>query len=245
MKAPIVEIFSSFQGEGILLGKRQIFIRFAGCNLDCNYCDTSISKSNDFGINMSLEEVITKIQELKTPDLHSISLTGGEPLLHINFINELIEKTDFRFLLETNGTLHKSLAKLSKLNYVSLDIKLPEHFFNDNTTYENTEDFWQENIFENEIKSLKLLIEEFTNIPNIYCKIVVLPSSNIKTIENIVKAITQEIPEDIEIPIVIQPSSPLENWKNHQNILFKFSEIVGKYNSVSTIPQMHKILNIE
>ena len=45
LEAPIVEIFSSIQGEGLLVGRRQIFVRFAGCNLDCNYCDTEDSKS--------------------------------------------------------------------------------------------------------------------------------------------------------------------------------------------------------
>ncbi|MEM4195978.1 MAG: 7-carboxy-7-deazaguanine synthase QueE, partial [Methanothermobacter sp.] len=44
MKAPIMEVFSSIQGEGLLLGKRQIFIRFAGCNLNCSYCDTPESR---------------------------------------------------------------------------------------------------------------------------------------------------------------------------------------------------------
>ena len=62
MKAPIIEIFSSFQGEGLLIGERQIFVRFAGCNLDCNYCDTKNSKSESSGKLMSVEEVCSEIE---------------------------------------------------------------------------------------------------------------------------------------------------------------------------------------
>ncbi|MDR0900366.1 MAG: 7-carboxy-7-deazaguanine synthase QueE [Methanobrevibacter sp.] len=242
MKAPIVEIFSSFQGEGLLIGRRQIFVRFAGCNLDCSYCDTAKSKSTEYGTQLSVEEIINKIEELKTPDLHSISFTGGEPLLYVDIINEIMKRLNFKFLLETNGTLPDSLSNLNNMDYVSLDIKLPEHFNNVKHDLTQDNDFKKYDIFENEIKSLKILIEWDTNI---YCKIVVLPSTKLDTIKNIVKRLSNEIPEDIEIPIVIQPSSPLNQWQNHKNKLFEFSELIGKYNSVFLIPQVHKILDIE
>ena len=45
MTAPIVELFSSLQGEGLLVGERQVFVRFAGCNLECAYCDTPAARS--------------------------------------------------------------------------------------------------------------------------------------------------------------------------------------------------------
>lgn len=148
MKAPIVEIFSSFQGEGLWIGKRQIFVRFAGCNLNCNYCDTKDSQNVNNGILKSVEEVVKKIKELKTPDLHSISFTGGEPLLYFDFINEIISQIDFKIMIETNGTLPDFLSKINNLNCVSLDLKLPEHFNMD----------WNEEIFNNEVLSIKSLI---------------------------------------------------------------------------------------
>lgn len=55
MKAPIFEVFSSIQGEGKLIGRRQIFIRFAGCNLDCVYCDTPESKKATNGKEFSID----------------------------------------------------------------------------------------------------------------------------------------------------------------------------------------------
>lgn len=230
MEAPIVEIFSSIQGEGLLIGKRQIFIRFAGCNLSCNYCDTPESQKSSYGTILSVEDVISKINDLKTPDLHSISFTGGEPLLYADFINEIIEKTDLKIFLETNGTLPDKIRKLKKIDFLSLDIKIPEHFDN----------VFNNEIFENEIKTLKILIECNTNI---YCKLVVLPSTELNIIEKIAKRIAKDV--NTNVSLVIQPVSPIKQWQNHINKLFEFSEIVGKYLDVLVIPQTHKFLNID
>lgn len=230
MEAPIVEIFSSIQGEGLLIGKRQIFIRFAGCNLSCNYCDTPESQKTSSGTILSVEEVINKIDNLKTPDLHSISFTGGEPLLYTDFINEIIEKTNLKIFLETNGTLPDKIRKLKKIDFVSLDIKLPEHLDN----------CFNDEIFENEIKTLKILIECNTNI---YCKLVVLSSTELNTIEKIAKRIANEA--NTNVSLVIQPVSPINQWQNNTNKLFEFSEIAGKYMDVLIIPQTHKFLKIE
>ena len=70
INAPIIEIFSTFQGEGSFIGKRQIFVRFAGCNLNCNYCDTVNSKSIKSGKMMSVDDVLAEINKIKTP-LHA------------------------------------------------------------------------------------------------------------------------------------------------------------------------------
>lgn len=245
MKAPVIEIFSSLQGEGLLIGERQIFVRFAGCNLNCSYCDTQHSKSSNSGTMMSVDEVVEKIEELKTPDLGSVSFTGGEPLLHADFINEILSKINLDSLLETNGTLPEELAKLPDISYVSMDVKLPEHF----------DEGWSEDIFENEIKSIKLLI---THNIKVYCKLVPIPSTKISKVEEIAKRLADEISETKdqlswdadknkfdEVTLVIQPASPIDLWECSNHKLFEFSEAVGKHLKVLTIPQIHKFLNIE
>lgn len=146
MKAPIIEIFSSFQGEGLFIGQRQIFVRFAGCNLNCSYCDTGDSKSEKSGKLMTVDEVVDSINDILTPDCHVVSFTGGEPSLYPDFINEVSKQIDLDILLETNGTLPNNIAMIEKLDIVSLDIKLPEHFDGD----------YDESILINEIKSLNL-----------------------------------------------------------------------------------------
>lgn len=232
MKAPIIEIFSSFQGEGVLIGQRQIFVRFAGCNLNCAYCDTKNSISKKEGTLMTPEEVVSKIESILTPDCHTISFTGGEPSLYPEFINEVSKLTDLDIMLETNGTLPANIGLIDNLDIVSLDIKLKEQFDGD----------FKEDIFLNEIKSLNLLIEKSINV---YCKVVILPCLKIKSFEEVIEKMDNEIIDKNNVQFIIQPSSPLNEWNNLSNCLFEFSEVVGKYFEVSTIPQIHKILNIE
>ncbi|WP_407378764.1 7-carboxy-7-deazaguanine synthase QueE [Methanobrevibacter sp.] len=232
MKAPIIEIFSSFQGEGVLIGQRQIFVRFAGCNLNCAYCDTKNSILKNQGTLMTPAGVVEKIESILTPDCHTISFTGGEPSLYPEFINEVSKLTDLDIMLETNGTLPANIDLIDNLDIVSLDIKLKERF----------KGHFDEDIFLNEIKSLNLLIEKSINV---YCKVVILPSLKIESFEEVIKKIDKEIIDKNNIQFIIQPSSPLNEWKNLSDCLFEFSEIVGKYFEVSTIPQIHKILNIE
>ena len=232
MKAPIIEIFSSFQGEGLLIGQRQIFVRFAGCNLNCNYCDTDDSKSELSGKLMTPEEVSEEINRILTPDCKAISFTGGEPSLYPDFINEVGKNFNLNIMLETNGTLPDNIDLIDNLDIVSLDIKLPEHFDGD----------FKEEIFLNEIKSLNLLMAKSINV---YCKVVILPSTKIKSFKEVVEKLSENISSKSNLKIIIQPSSPLGEWKDINSKLFEFSEVVGQYFEVSTIPQIHKILDIE
>lgn len=232
MKARINEVFSSIQGEGKLIGRRQVFIRFSGCNLECSYCDTPQSKDPDFGTLFSVEGLFYSINKLITPDFHSISLTGGEPLLHADFIKEFLQKYNFNCMLETNGSLPDELAKICNLiEYVSLDIKLPEHF--------STLDY--DRLFMKELDSLNLLIDEGINT---YCKVVIMPSTNVEMIGALASKIAHEIPDISNLSMVIQPVSPLKQWRENRK-LFEISEEVGKYIDVLTIPQVHKILRIQ
>lgn len=148
MTAPICELFSSLQGEGILVGVRQLFLRFAGCNLRCDYCDTQRAwERPEFARvertpgardweqtppEMTPEQAAARAQHLLrlAPAVHhSIALTGGEPLLHADFLRELLPllgEMGLRCYLETNGTLADELAGvIAHLDFIAADVKLP------------------------------------------------------------------------------------------------------------------------
>lgn len=96
----INEIFYSLQGEGRHTGTPAVFVRFSGCNLSCDFCDTD---HND-GAMMSDEEIIAAIMQYR--DAPMIVITGGEPSLFIDheFIEKLKRETHKYIAIETNGT---------------------------------------------------------------------------------------------------------------------------------------------
>lgn len=129
--ARVVETFSSLQGEGPRLGERQIFVRLGGCNLHCDYCDEPDTIPIPSGLIRSAEYVKVAIEALALAHTRarSISWTGGEPLLHPQFLMPLMcwaRKKGFKNYLETNGTLPVPMAALAPLcDVVAMDIKLP------------------------------------------------------------------------------------------------------------------------
>src|SRR3989339_2074905 len=120
LRAPIHEIFSSCQGEGLYAGQRQVFVRFAGCNLRCAYCDTP--KALAFAENqvfLSVEQIIQQIRKKADGPLRAmaVSLTGGEPLLYPEFLKELLralKRQKMMVYLETKATLPEYLRTLVK-----------------------------------------------------------------------------------------------------------------------------------
>ncbi len=141
---PLVECFSSLQGEGLHIGRRQVFLRLSGCNLDCGYCDTEFKPAASCRVEtapgsgsfktitnpVSLETICCLLDQWTSlaPGLHqALSLTGGEPLLHADRLLDWLVVISERLPvhLETNGTLFEALpALLPHLTFLSIDLKL-------------------------------------------------------------------------------------------------------------------------
>jgi len=118
----INEIFYSVQGEGSLVGAPSIFLRTAGCNLRCSFCDTTYAYTK--GKPMNVQEILDSI---KRYPCSFVCITGGEPLLQKDLpqlINGLLRRK-YMVCIETNGSrdIRKYGGKKSLM--ISLDIKCP------------------------------------------------------------------------------------------------------------------------
>ena len=118
----ISEIFYSIEGEGIEIGRPEIFIRLAGCNLRCTWCDTLYALEN--GTEMGIKEIV---QEVGAYPCKSVSITGGEPLLQKRELLELVRRLkdlDYWIQINTNGTIFDE--KIFELvDLITMDCKCP------------------------------------------------------------------------------------------------------------------------
>lgn len=185
LKAKISEVFSSLQGEGIYQGEKQMFVRFFGCNLNCGFCDTEKYKFKEY----SAEELFRKMEYLDKDSL-VISFTGGEPLMQIDFLSEVIplcRQHKKKIYLETNGTLSEALEKIIDLvDIVAMDFKLPSST--------GGRAFWEEHQRFLRVSSKK----------EVFVKAVICKSTKE---EDIIKSV--EILKEFatDIPFVLQPNS--------------------------------------
>jgi len=118
---PVIEIFKSIQGESTLAGRPCAFVRTAGCNLRCSYCDTRYAWEEQ-GSQMSVDEILEKLESLGCT---LVCVTGGEPLLH-EAVTPLCRKLLARghgVIVETNGS--QDVSCLPSDVVTVMDIKCP------------------------------------------------------------------------------------------------------------------------
>jgi 7-carboxy-7-deazaguanine synthase len=104
----LAELFFSIQGEGTWTGTPAVFVRLAGCNLACDFCDT------DYALKFiaSVDEVVARVRELSA-DCPMVILTGGEPLaqMHTPALIDALRADGRRVHIESNGTIEVSLPE--------------------------------------------------------------------------------------------------------------------------------------
>jgi len=258
----ICEIFSSYQGEGgsvagSLYGKRQVFVRFSGCNLaqsgrgGCIFCDSPGSKSRGLGVvrietrpgsgnftdvknPIDVPRVKKEIVRLGTEDFHSISLTGGEPLWQPEFTGVLIEESrreGIKTYLETNGSLPENLEALLRFpDYACVDIKDRSSGASKN---------WRD-LVDRELETIDRLMRSKVST---FAKLVITRDTKIEDVEMISRKLSS-----LCCPLVIQPVTPIGVVRPPPvEQLHEITEAAAKHllpDNISLSVQMHKSLDI-
>lgn len=118
-KLPIVEIFYSLQGEGLRAGQATVFVRLAGCNLACEFCDTDFRVTD----TQTVEEVADEVERIGGA-CRWVCLTGGEPTIHeLQALCDALHERGYRLQMETNGTRPRPDWKIE---HVTVSPKQPQ-----------------------------------------------------------------------------------------------------------------------
>lgn len=253
--ARLIEVFSAIQGEGLNVGTRQIFIRFALCDLRCNFCDSAHTWSvpptcrverspglRDFEVHsnpVSLNVLLEWIERQNLPGLHdSISLTGGEPLLHAPFLKEFLPQvrhaTGLPIYLETGGHRPDQLATiLPYLDTVGMDWKLPS--VSGESRFSEHAEFLQ--------RCYQASVEVFV-------KIIISSQTDPTQLESASRLVAAVSPE---IPVFLQPVTPLEAPQQFgsipvlapspEQVLTWQALMKRSLKQVRVVPQTHKMLH--
>ncbi len=223
MKGRIAEVFDSLQGEGLYLGEKQIFVRFFGCNLSCRFCDTK----PDSYFEYEPEELFREIQ-LYQDDYHSVSFTGGEPLLQPEFLREILmlsRSAGYKNYLETNGMLYSELnSVIDYVDIVAMDLKLPSSS-------------GMGNLWGFHRRFLETALQK-----EVFIKAIITASTTEEDLHEAVRLIS-EVKNDLIL--VLQPNS----FDDYESLVSKFNffkDICNRSNINSRIiPQVHKLIGIK
>ncbi len=130
----VASIFKSIQGEGTAQGLPCSFIRLAGCNLDCSYCDTKWARENKSGKPMTIAEIMAAMQH---HNCQIVTVTGGEPLLHDGCLDllRILVQNGKKPILETNGSI--PLHAIPRGVTVVVDVKCPDSGMEKYNNYDN------------------------------------------------------------------------------------------------------------
>ncbi len=249
LKGNVGEIFYSIQGEGPLIGRRQIFVRTAGCNLRCCYCDTSgFRKSVEtcriehpaasgcfrhIPNPVSVKTVMNQVLRLRSLGLHSVSITGGEPLCQHKFVRALANgcrTSGIRVYFETNGYSAERFKEIvDVIDFAAIDLKLPSHKA---CPYAQWPD-----IMDNELACTRISSEKgvYTIV-----KMVILSSTQASEVADACMRLG-----NLDAFVVLQPASGTQKPSSIE--LIRFHEEASRYldpEKVAVIPQTHKLIGV-
>jgi organic radical activating enzyme len=256
--ARVVEVFSSIQGEAELVGVRQLFLRFFGCNLRCAWCDSPETLTAPKGpllpgrveqtpgrgdfqplANPAPEEAVLDALlhlERQAPH-HSVSLTGGEPLLHARFLERFLprmRRAGQRAYLETNGLLPEHLARVvDDLDWIAMDLKPPS------CTGDPCPDW-----LERHRAFLRVARPGCPGAPHTFLKLIVGAEADEAELRAAFRLAAEEAPGSSLTLQPVTPFGPVTRAPGMDEML-RWHAIASDYvRDVRLIPQLHKLMNV-
>jgi 7-carboxy-7-deazaguanine synthase len=227
MIAKISEIFRSLQGEGLYVGIPQVFVRFWGCNMSCAWCDTPASRQGSQFHIFTAAQLRNKVVAL-AQGCHSVSLTGGEPLLQAEFLSgflPLLRTAKVKTYLETNGVCAEALKKIIKgVDIIAMDIKLPSST-GDQPCWEEHEKF------------LRVAVKN-----NLFIKAVVgakTRKTDILQMTRLIRVVARAT------PLVLQPQAGRDHEAAVRKCLAYQQHCLKYLHNVRVVPQVHKLMKIK
>ncbi len=222
-----------------MIGCRQVFVRFAECNLSCAYCDTPFTATDDYRVettpgsgqfatrkNPALLDDVTALiaswQQANAGLHHSVVLTGGEPLLQADLLCQWLPtvRPHLPIFLETNGTLPAELEKiLPLLDWISMDIK--------SGTTSGQATLWNEHeaflaVAKGHLCQVKMVVDEHTTE---------------EELGRAAQLVAQYAPT---VPLVIQPRTFSKGLTMSGSVLLKLqAAITPIHQDIRIIPQVH------
>ena len=236
--APIYETFFSYQGEGPYTGMPQIFVRFAGCNIRCAYCDTAYalkasSKTPRLNASQLLANIYSLAKKHKKKFMFgkpSVSITGGEPLVYADFLSKFLpelKRNGFSVYLETNGTLPGQFEKIKSFcDIVSTDFKFAS---------ECKKSFWKEH--------KRFLSSAVKAKAEVFVKAVITGKTKLSEIKKSADVIRAAAPGN-NIAFILQPSAGISQPQPAQ-IHAAYREASRLLKDARVMFQMHKIFKIK
>lgn len=197
----VVEIFDSIDGEGLRTGQTATFIRLAGCNLRCSYCDTLYALFGEDEpceyTEMSIDEILSRVNK----QFKRVTLTGGEPLLHkdsVHLVSRLLND-GYEVNIETNGAVDitEFSARVGNTGnmFYTIDYKLPSSGMSDRMIWDNFLNLRPNDVVkfvvgsDEDVNMMKSVMDKLTahynNMPHIYAGVVFGEYEPQKLIEHI------------------------------------------------------------
>ena len=181
----ITEIFYSIQGEGKLAGVPSVFIRTAGCNLRCAWCDTPFSSWEPEGEELDLDTILDRVSDHPT---QYVVLTGGEPLIQpeVTELTRRLKEEEYHVTLETAATVYQPVT----CDLTSISPKL-----SNSTPWERAEGRWAD---AHEDARLNFdVIEQLMALGEYQLKFVVDEPDDIIEIDAVLGALSNYEPSDV------------------------------------------------